>query len=172
MASWHDQIIWSAPHSIAQLTQHRGARSVIPTARGFYAFVSGCHPPSPERSLYLGIAVGQRGLRQRLGSYLRTVVTEHKAEAMKHKGKRLVSFARIRGIGGTGKGTRNSTRNDKFIHVCWAEAPFEFGGKTATGNEREWAFLLERALIDYYRPVFNTADWDGDWDFDMEDDAF
>lgn len=172
MPTWHDQIVWSVPHSISELTSARGARNKISNDKGFYAFVSGCHPPSPDRTLYLGIAVGKQGIRQRLRSYLRTSVTVQKADVMKHRGKRLISFARIRGAGGGGSSNTNTPRNDSFIHVCWASVPLDFSLGNATGNEREWAFMLERALIDYYRPLYNTADWDGYRDFDMEDEAF
>ena len=141
MARWLQQIDWSKPHSISELTSQRGARSVITNAKGFYAFVEGFRTPSPDKTLYLGIAVGKRGVRQRLGSYLRTTVTEHKAEAMKHRGKRLISFARIKGVSGRGNSDSNTSRNDKFIHVCWAEAPFSFAAGSSTGNERECCLL-------------------------------
>jgi hypothetical protein len=170
MATWQQQISWSAPHSISQLTAKRGARKEhIPEERGFYAFVEGKHPPSPDRCLYVGIAARQ-SLYKRLGSYLRKKVTEQKAATMSHKGKRLLSFARIKGVDGAGTATENTERNDKFIHVCWAVSPLYLEGSRAE-NSLEAAYMLERALVDYYRPIYNTANWERENDFDFEDDT-
>ncbi|MEM9783000.1 MAG: hypothetical protein AAF899_11025 [Pseudomonadota bacterium] len=167
--NWLQAIQWSGAHTIYQLTAQRGARRVIPTARGFYAFCSGAGKPSPNRCLYVGIAVGKRGLYGRLGAYLRTSVTEKKAAAMKHRGKRLLSFARIKGLDGGGTGRISTAQNDKFIYVSWAEIPLEFS-PAAAADSREYAFMLERALIDYYRPLYNTADWDADLELELDDD--
>ena len=170
MTTWQQRIEWSDPHSIAQLTAKRGARKEhIPEERGFYAFVEGNHKPSPDRCLYVGIAARQ-SLYKRLGSYLRTKVTEKKASTLKHKGKRLLSYARIKGLDGTGTASVNTEVNDKFIHVCWAVSPLHLEGALAE-NSIEVAYLLERALIDYYRPLYNTADWERENDFDFEDDT-
>ncbi|RYH12378.1 hypothetical protein [Tropicimonas sp. IMCC6043] len=167
--NWLQAITWSRAHTIYELTAERGARGVIPQERGFYAFCSGAGKPSPNRCLYVGIAVGKRGLHGRLGSYLRTSVTEKKAAAMKHRGKRLLSFARIKGLQGTGSATSNTMANDKFIHVSWALVPLEFKG-AAAADSREYAFMLERALIDYYRPLYNTADWEADLALELDED--
>ena len=169
MATWQQRIEWSDPHSISQLTSKRGARLVIPKDHGFYAFVEGSHPPSPDRCLFVGIAARQ-SLYKRLGSYLRSKVTEQKAAKLKHKGKRLLSFARIKGLDGAGSASANTDLNDNFIHVCWAVSPLHLEGALAD-NSIEVAYLLERALIDYYRPLYNTADWERENDFDFEDDT-
>ncbi|SDI27442.1 hypothetical protein [Aliiruegeria lutimaris] len=167
--NWLQAIQWSNAHTIHQLTAERGARGVIPTEKGFYAFCKGAGLPSPDRCLYVGIAVGKRGLRGRLSSYLRAKVTESKAAVMKHRGKRLISFARIKGVTGTGSATANTIRNDRFIHVSWAPVPLDFSGGEAA-NAREYAFMLERALIDYYRPLYNTADWEADLELELDED--
>jgi hypothetical protein len=166
--TWVQQIVWSKPHSIYQLTATHGARADVPRVPGYYAFVEGARAPNVDHCLYIGIAAGKGGLYQRLGSYLRTSVTEHKAAGMKHEGKLRLSFARIKGIEGMGAATKNTASNDRFIHVCWAPSPIDV---TDSGG-REMAYLLERALIDYYRPLYNTAAWDRDMDFDLEDTAF
>ncbi len=172
MPNWHQQIIWSKPASIHSIIHGAAGRTVIPQDRGYYAFVEGAMAPSPTRCLYVGIAVGKRGLYGRLGSYLRTSVTTAKAASMKHTGKKRLSFARIRGVDAMGSAQSNTVENDKFIHVCWAKAPFDFDSESKGRNEREVAYMLERALIDFYRPLYNTADWDRYNDFDLEDEAF
>ena len=175
MATWQQSIEWSNRHSISQLTAKRGARLVIPKEYGFYAFVEGDQTPSPDRCLYVGIAARQ-SLYKRLGSYLRTKVTEQKASNLKHKGKRLLSYARIRGSHDAGdsrltpSAKTNQGPHDRFIHVCWAVSPLHLEGALAE-NSIEMAYLLERALIDYYRPLYNTADWERENDFDFEDDT-
>ncbi len=171
MATWKEHVVWQAPHSIHELVHGPQGRRVIPTDRGFYAFVDGATRPSPDRCLYVGIAAGKTGLYGRLGSYLRTSVTVGKASSMKHQGKKRLSFARIRGVDATGTAAANTPVNDKSIHVCWAIAPFDFDSASKGKNEREFAYMLERALIDFYRPLYNTADWDRYNDFDLEDDA-
>lgn len=168
--TWLQQIVWSRPHSVSELTTGSRGRKVIPDDRGFYAFVEGCRRPSPDYCLYLGIAVGARGLYGRLGSYLRATVTAQGAAAMKHRGKKLISFARIRGVDGSGSGNVNTRANDKFIHVCWATVPLDFSAGRRAVNEREVAFMLERALIDYYRPLYNTADWERDLELELDED--
>ena len=170
MANWHELIVWSRPHSISELTSERGARTIIPKDRGFYAFVEGARTPSPGNCLYIGIAVQKNGLYGRLGSYLRKTVTADKAETMKHRGKRLLSFARIKGVDGAGSASQNTEKNDSFIHVSWALAPLEFGATAK--NDKEYAFMLERALVDFYRPPYNTADWDPDLALELDDEAF
>lgn len=170
MASWLQQLDWQRPLSISELINGPDGRTVIPTERGYYAFVEGAKKPLPTRCLYMGIAVGKRGLYGRLGSYLRSEVSTAKAAGMKHAGKRLLSFARIKGLSGAGTSDTNTERNDSFIHVCWALAPFDFDSETKGKNEREFAYMLERAMIDYYRPLYNTADWGRENDFDLEDD--
>jgi len=169
MTTWQDLIEWSRPHSISELTSKRGARTVIPREFGFYAFVEGNRVPAPERVLYLGIAARQT-LYRRLGSYLRKSVTEEKAETMKHRGKRLLSFARIKGLQGRGRAQGNTEENDKFIHVCWAVSPILMEGANREGG-LEAGYQLERALVGYFRPLYNTADWARENDFDMEDDV-
>ena len=172
MSSWLQQLMWSKPHSITQLTTGADGRTVIPKERGYYAFVEGHNVPVPNRCLYVGIALGKTGLYGRLGSYLRTDVSLAKAKTMKHAGKRLLSFARIRGVDTLGTAKKNTAHNDSFIHVCWAPAPFNFESESKGKNEREVAYMLERAMIDYYRPIYNTANYDRYNDFDLEDDAF
>lgn len=171
--SWLSQIAWSKPRTLGSLTGH-GARLAIPSARGFYAFLSDGKPPAPaENCLYVGIAAGRAGLRGRLSSYLRREVTEAKAAAMKHRGKRLLSFARIKGLDGAGSGTSNTAAGDAAIFVSWATAPLDFGGSAASrAGTREVAYRLERALIDRYRPLYNTADWERDLDLELDEDAF
>ncbi|MEM7211218.1 MAG: hypothetical protein AAF479_04875 [Pseudomonadota bacterium] len=126
--------------------------------------------PSSGNCLYLGIAVQWKGLYGRLGSYLRKTVTESKVDTLKHRGKRLLSFARIKGIDGSDASTKNTAKHDSFIHVAWALAPLEFG-QTAK-NDKEYAFMLERALVDYYTPLYNTADWDPDLALELDEEAF
>ena len=167
--TWLQRIEWTDPQSLHQLTAVQGARKAIPTDRGFYAFVEGKRQPSPDRTLYLGIAVGKRGLYGRLGSYLRKTVKASKAEKIVHEGKRRLSFARIKGLDGSGGSQINTPANDKFIHLCWAVAPLDFASASAGRNEREWAYMLERALIDYYRPLYNTADWEADLDLELDE---
>lgn len=164
--SWMEGIQWSRPHSIAELTSGRGARTVIPTDRGFYAFVEGCRAPSPDHCLYLGIAVSSRGLYGRLGSYLRATVTPAKAAEIKHRGKRLITFARLNGVEGDQPG---ADMNDSFIHVAWARCPVDFASHLDK-DAREYAFMLERALVDYYRPLYNTADWELDLELELDED--
>ena len=168
--TWKEMFDWSEPRSIAELTSHRGARDAIPRTRGFYAFVEGKRRPTPDNCLYIGIAASRAGLYGRLGSYLRSEVSASHAAGISHRGKRLLSFARIRGIDGTGRGQRNSLRNDWSIFVTWAPAPLEFGALAA--SDREYAYMLERALIATYRPLYNSADWKGDTEIDLEDEAF
>ena len=170
MASWQELIDWNKPRSISELTSERGARKIIPKEKGFYAFVEGARKPSPGNCLYLGIAVQKNGLYGRLGSYLRKTVTDTKAESMKHRGKRLLSFARIKGVDGAGSAKKNTEKNDSFIHVSWALAPLEFGA--TANNDKEYAFMLERALVDFYTPLYNTADWDPDLALELYDDAY
>ncbi|MEM6303366.1 MAG: hypothetical protein AAF744_01525 [Pseudomonadota bacterium] len=168
--TWGDQIVWSEPHSIHSLTHAHGARSVIPKERGYYAFVSENAKPGDENSLYIGIAVGRSGLYQRLSAYLRGTISLDKAKRMKHEGKLRLSFARIKGLDGEGSAQTNTVANDKLIHLCWAVAPFHFSGRG--GAEREMAFMLERALINALRPIYNHAKWDREMDFDLDDEAF
>lgn len=171
--TWLSRIDWTPPRTIYSLTQH-GARTVIPTERGFYAFLQNSNPPQPSANcLYVGIAAGKTGLRGRLSSYLRTTVTEAKATAMKHRGKRLLSFARIKGLDGSGSATQNTEANDKALYVSWAVAPLSFGGSAAEAQEtRRVAYMLERALIDRYRPLYNTADWTRDLELELDEDAY
>ena len=165
--TWQATIDWSRPHSIAELTAGRGARLVIPKDRGYYAFVEGAREPAPDRVLYLGIAARQT-LYRRLGGYLRKSVTETKAANIRHRGKRLLAFARIKGLDGKGPASGNTPANDGFIHVCWATSPILMEGPEREGG-LEAGYRLERALVDYFRPLYNTADWDRDNDFDLED---
>jgi len=171
--TWLSQITWTKPRTLGSLTGH-GARLAIPAERGFYAFLSDGTPPAPaENCLYLGIAAGRGGLRQRLSSYLRREVTEAKAATMKHRGKRLLSFARIKGVDGAGAGTKNSDAGDAAIFVSWAVAPLIFdGASTYRAGTREVAYRLERALIDRFRPLYNTADWERDLELELDEDAF
>jgi hypothetical protein len=165
--SWLESIQWSRPHSISELTTGHGSRTVIPPDRGFYAFVEGCHPPSPDRCLYLGIAISARGLYGRLGSYLRAAVTPAEAAQIKHRGKRLITFARLNGVRDSDTG--GMEMNDSFIHLCWAVSPVDFDDMKRA-DAREYGFMLERALVDYFRPLYNTADWERDLELELDED--
>lgn len=169
--TWQQKINWGSPYSIHALTSAHGNRTVIPEDKGYYVFTQNAGLPSPSTCLYLGIAVGAGGLRQRLASYLRAKVTAREAAAKRHRGKKLICFARIKGLDGLINATESSAENDSKIFVRWAVAPLDLSGKTAAAT-REMAFLLERALIDYYRPLYNTADWERDMDLELEDDAY
>jgi hypothetical protein len=171
--TWLSQIKWTPPRTVHSLTQY-GARTVISDKRGFYAFVKSPSPPNLHGNcLYLGIALGQNGIRGRLSSYLRATLTDSKAEQIKHSGKRKLAFARIRGFDGTGTSRTNTEENDRSIYVTWAQAPLYFeGSKSSTLESRRLAFQLERALIDHYRPIYNTADWGRDLDLELYEDAY
>lgn len=164
--TWLEGIVWSRPYSISELTVGRGARTVIPGDRGFYAFVEGCRTPSPDYCLYLGIAVSSSGLYGRLGSYLRASVSPAKAAQIKHRGKRMIAFARLNGVEGDQPG---ADKNDSFIHVSWAKSPVDFAS-ISDKDAREYAFMLERALIAHFRPLYNTADWGADLDLELDED--
>lgn len=168
--TWLDNIHWTSPRTVHDLTAGRGARMDIPAERGFYAFTSRGALPSSSNCLYVGVAAGKRGIYGRLGSYLRGEVTVAKAAGMKHRGKRLLSFARIRGLSGTGKGDRNTPENDRRIFVSWAVAPLDFSSEAKAA--REYIYMLERALIDRYRPLYNTADWERDLELELDEDPF
>ena len=176
MGTWKEQVVWEKPRSLHDVIHGPQGRTVIPATRGYYAFVEGKTTPSPNRWLYIGIAAGKTGLYGRLSSYLRTTVTVSKASHTQHTGKRRLFFARIVGINGSAVGLGGETLNtpifDKSIYLSWALAPFDFDSETKGRNEREFAYMLERALIHYYRPLYNTANWERDNEFDLEDDAF
>lgn len=171
MGTWLQELDWQKPKSITELITGPKGRTVIPNHRGYYAFVNGAEKPLPGTCLYVGIAVGKKGLYGRLGGYLRTDISVAKATTMRHAGKRMLSFARIRGLAGQGASQTNTRRNDNSIHVSWTRAPFDFDSETKGRNEREFAYMLERAIIDYYRPIYNTANYDRYLDFDLEDEA-
>lgn len=94
------------------------------------------------------------------------MVTPAKAAQIKHRGKRLITFARLNGVNGDAIG---SDKNDGFIHVSWARSPIDFAG-TSPKDAREYAFKLERALVEYFRPLYNTADWGADLDLELDED--
>ena len=54
--------------------------------------------------------------------------------------------------------------------MSWAVSPLLLDGRSAEGG-RDVAFMLERALVDFYRPAWNTADWERENDFDLDDEC-